>query len=78
MVAAPSSQGICSNCVTLLASQQIIVPNPTEALSPLSCAGRRRWVLPPSGGCKQVGTTPGLSFRAVIGVDGKEEMEVAL
>ena len=33
MVAAPSSQDICSNCAALPASQQIIVPTP-ETLGP--------------------------------------------
>jgi hypothetical protein len=43
--------------------------------------GRCRWalVLAPSGGPTQVGTTPRLAFRAVIGAYGGEvEMVVAL
>ena len=36
-------------------------------------------LLPPSGGPTQVGTTPSLAFRAMIGADGGEvEMVVAL
>jgi hypothetical protein len=34
-------------------------------------------VLPPAGGCKTVGTTPSVAFRAVIEADGEVEMEVA-
>jgi hypothetical protein len=32
----------------------------------------------PSSGCTPVGTTLGVSFRAVVGLDGEEEMEVVL
>jgi hypothetical protein len=34
--------------------------------------------LPPSGGPTQARTTPPVAFRAVIGLDGEAEMEVAL
>ena len=37
------------------------------------CVGRRRRgaVLQPSSGCKPVGTTQGLAFRAAIGLEGE-------
>jgi hypothetical protein len=44
-------------------------------------AGRRPLgglLLPPSGEPTQVGTTPGVSFRAVIRADGEENVEAAL
>ena len=39
---------------------------------------QRAWVVPPSGGPMQVGTTPELIFRAKIGTDGKVDLGVAL
>jgi hypothetical protein len=38
----------------------------------------RRVVLPLSRGSTQVGPTPSVVFRAVVGSDGNVEMEVAL
>jgi hypothetical protein len=35
-------------------------------------------VLSPTSGPTQVGTTPSLSFRAVVGLDGKLEVDVKL
>jgi hypothetical protein len=35
-------------------------------------------LLPPSGGPTQVKTTSSLAFRAVIGLEGEVQMEVAL
>jgi hypothetical protein len=84
MVAATSGQDICFNCAALPASQQITVPNPTEVPASHSSICLRGGgagggqILPPSGGPTQVRTTPGLKFRAVIGLEGEVCLDVVL
>jgi hypothetical protein len=53
---------------------------PPEGQARSSAAGLRAYVLllPPSGGPTQVGTTRGLAFRAVVGANGKPEVEIVL
>jgi hypothetical protein len=77
MVAAPSSQDICSNCPTLQLPSRLSYPPPRHSV-PLGCIGRRRWVLPPSGGPTQAGATPSVTFRAVVGTDSVIEINVTL
>jgi hypothetical protein len=39
---------------------------------------RCRLLLPPSGGSTQVETTPGVGFRAVVGLDGELQTDMVL